>query len=274
MDNEIENLMKSERGLALLGIATHQSQSSTTTECVPDEQIISFISHNVTKKQREKIFAHLNRCSNCYNNWLETASYIAQKSPSTDNKWWNFQIPMWQPLVTSVAATILVIVTVITLLPSNVNNSIDQNYQLVKLNANNDYEFQLGFNFEANSSASQAFQAGIESGQAELNNEIISSAWRDSQWATEYALGRWFILLKIVATQSVANDFWKQQVKLLQKFESSEYSSNDDMKKTIMQALSSIKPLLLVLQADPNNIYQAEQLSAQIEIVMANMAGF
>jgi hypothetical protein len=245
MDNEIENLIKSERGMALLGIASHQSQSETTTACISDEEMISFISHNVTKKQREKIFAHLNSCSKCYNNWLETASCVKQESPSTPNRWWNFQIPIWQPLMTSVAATIL-IVTVIILLPSN--NSINQNDELIN---------PLGFNDENHSSASQAFKAGIKGDEASST--------------TEYELGRWFRSLKLNATQSVTNDFWAQQLKLLQKFETNEYSSDEDMKTAIMDALTTIKPLLLDLQADPNNIYKAEQLVEKLEFFMASI---
>ncbi len=246
MDNEIENLIKSERGVALLGIATHQTQSSATTECISDEEIVSFISHNVTKKQRQKIFAHFNRCSKCYDNWLETASCVMQEPSSTPNRWWNFQLPIWQPLITiSVAVTIL-IVAVINFLLSN--NSIIQ-----------DDEF-INFNAENHSSVLQAFKAGIKGQEASLT--------------TEYELGRWFWLLKRVEIESVNHDFWVKQVKQLQKFETSKYSSNDDMKKAIMDALTSIKPLLLDLQNDPNNPYKVEQLIEQLEIFMAGIADF
>jgi hypothetical protein len=90
----------------------------------------------------------------------------------------------------------------------------------------------------------------------------------------EYELGRWFLLLKQVEIDSVTHDFWVEQVKQLQKFETSEYSSDDDMKDAIMQALTSIKPLLLDLQADPNNPYKVEQLVEELEIFMAGIADF
>jgi hypothetical protein len=245
MDNEIENLINSERGVALLGIATHQAQSSPITECISDEEIVSFVSHKVTKKQRQKIFAHLNRCSKCYNNWLETAS-VMQESPSTANKWWNFQIPMWQPLITTSVAVMVLIVAVINFLPSN--NSIIQ-----------DDEF-INFNGENHSSASQAFKAGINGQEASLT--------------IEYELGRWFLLLKQVEIDSVTHDFWVEQVKQLQKFETSKYSSDEDMKEAIMDALTTIKPLLLDLQDDPNNPYKVEQLVEELEIFMAGIADF
>jgi hypothetical protein len=248
MDNEIENLIKSERGVALLGIATHQAQSSATTECISDEEIVSFVSHKVTKKQRQKIFAHFNRCSKCYNNWLETASCVMQESSSTPNRWWNFQLPMWQPLITTSVAVTILIVAVINFLPSN---SINQDIGLVN---------NLNFNNENHSSASQAFKAGIKGQEASLT--------------IEYELGQWFLLLKLVDIESVTHDFWVEQVKQLQKFETSEYSSDDDMKDAIMQALTSIKPLLLDLQADPNNPYKVEQLVEELEIFMAGIADF
>ncbi len=90
----------------------------------------------------------------------------------------------------------------------------------------------------------------------------------------EYELGRWFWLLKRVDIKSVNHDFWVKQVKQLQKFETSKYSSNDDMKKAIMDALTSIKPLLLDLQDDPNNPYKIEQLVEQLEFFMAGIADF
>jgi len=245
MDNGIENLIKSERGVALLGIATHQAQSSAITECISDEEIVSFVSYNVTKKQRQQIFAHLNRCSSCYNNWLETAS-VMQEPSSTRNRWWNFQLPMWQPLITTSVAVMVLIVAVINFLPSN--NSIIQ-----------DDEF-INFNGENHSSASQAFKAGIEG--------------KEASSTTEYELGRWFLLLKQVEIDSVTDDFWVTQVKQLQKFETSKYSSNDEMKQAIMEALISIKPLLLDLQDDPNNPYKVEQLTEQLEIFMAGIADF
>ncbi len=248
MDNEIENLIKSERGVALLGIATHQAQSSATTECISDEEIVSFVSHKVTKKQRQKIFAHFNRCSKCYNNWLETASCVMQEPSSTRNRWWNFQLPMWQPLITTSVAVTILIVAVINFLPSN------------SINQDNEIFNNLNFNNENHSSASQAFQAGIKGQEASLT--------------IEYELGRWFWLLKRVDIKSVTHDFWVEQVKQLQKFETSKYSSNDEMKKAIMDALTSIKPLLLDLQDDPNNPYKVEQLVEQLEIFMAGIADF
>ena len=248
MDNEIEKLIKSERGVALLGIATHQAQSSATTECISDEEIVSFVSHNVTKKQRKKIFAHLNGCSKCYNNWLETASCVMQEPSSTRNRWWNFQLPMWQPLITTSVAVTILIVAVLNFLPSN------------SINQDNEIFNNLNFNNENNSSASQAFKAGIEGQEASLT--------------IEYELGRWFLLLKLVEIESVTHDFWVEQVKRLQKFETSKYSSNDEMKKAIMDALTSIKPLLLDLQDDPNNPYKVEQLVEQLEFFMAGIAEF
>ncbi len=247
MDNEIENLIKSERGVALLGIATHQAQSLVTTECISDEEIASFVSHNVTKKQRQKIFAHLNRCSKCYDSWLETASCMMQEPASTRNRWWNFQLPMWQPLITTSVAVTILIVAVINFLPSN---SINQNNEI----------FNLNFNDEDHSSASQAFKAGVEG--------------KEASSTIEYELGRWFRLLKQVEIDSVTDDFWVEQLKQLQKFETSKYSSDDEMKKAIMDALTSIKPLLLDLQDDPNNPYKVEQLFDQLENFMVGIADF
>ena len=248
MDNEIETLIKSERGVALLGIATHQAQSSATTECISDEEIVSFVSHNVTKKQRNKIFAHLNGCSKCYNSWLDTASCVMPESSSTRHSWWNFQLPMWQPLITTSVAVTILIVAVINFLPSN------------SINQDNEIFNNLNFNNENNSSASQAFKAGIKGQEGSLT--------------IEYKLGRWFVLLKRVEIESVTHDYWVEQVKQLQKFEASEYSSNDEMKKAIMQALTSLKPLLLDLQDDPNNPYKVEQLVEQLEFFMAGIAEF
>ena len=82
------------------------------------------------------------------------------------------------------------------------------------------------------------------------------------------------MLLKQVEIESVTHDFWVKQVKQLQKFETSKYSSNDEMKKAIMDALISIKPLLLDLQDDPNNPYKVEQLVEQLEIFMVGIAEF
>ncbi|MEN8218761.1 MAG: hypothetical protein ABFS56_20790 [Pseudomonadota bacterium] len=61
-----------ERIVALLGVATHQQKSKAGT-CPTDEQLAAFITKG---KQRQRMLAHLNRCSKCYHRWLETASYV------------------------------------------------------------------------------------------------------------------------------------------------------------------------------------------------------
>jgi hypothetical protein len=269
-----------ERTIALLGVATHQQNSKAGT-CPTDEQLVAFITKG---KQRQTMLAHLNRCPKCYHHWLETASYIKSLEPEKSYflKKWDFfrdvfQLDNWKPL----ALTAVLVVAVLVWFPKS---PIDASYVAVTAHNPDGYSevlenlpletTTLGFYDIESSPPAQAFSAGIETGQAILTNTTPSdemAAWADTQWAEEYTLGRWFVLLWTVAQtpNQAPTDFWTQQPAIGEKLQARfNKRSPDEMTETVLETLANIQPLLTELKNQPKNRRLVYQLNEYLEMAI------
>jgi hypothetical protein len=285
-----KGVINSERAIALLGVAAHQ-QNLTVDTCPSDEQLSFFVNGELKGNNREEMLGHLNRCPKCYHQWLETGSYI--KYFQSNVKWWqklgNVFLEYWKPLIFVPITAVLVMAVSIKLFnPINSINPIDASYVAVTTDNPNGFSqiFEdlplesntLAFNETESSLPAQAFSAGITMGSAKLTNTIPSAEityWANSQWADEYALGRWLVLLWTMAQtlDKTPIDFWTQQHKIGEQLQARfNHRSLDENTETVLNALTGTQTLLIQLQKQPNNRGVASRLHAYLEMTMTGIS--
>jgi hypothetical protein len=292
---QFKGVINSDPVVALLGVAAHQYKS-TGGICPSDELLAAFINAELKGKQRQTMLAHLNRCPTCYHHWLETASYVKSLKSVEDKKPFIalltelldiFRHPLdnWKPLV-SLAATVVLMVAMVLWLPQPINSQINDSYFSVIHNNPNGFSqvleelpletTTLGFNDVDRSQSAQAFSAGIEMGYVTLTNTTPSAevaAWADTDWADEYDLGRWFVLLWTMAQSPAPADFWAQQPAIGETLQARfSERSPDDITKTVLDVLTNIQLLLTQLQNQPNNRGMAYRLSHHLEMAMSGIS--
>lgn len=272
-----EEINESERVMALLALVIH-SQGKDRGECLSDEQITDFINHDLEKKQRQKVLAHLNRCQTCYHLWLETASSVQTPSSKLKQLYlkllvireyfldrWKLGVPV------TVAALFVVAIlwqpwTVVT-----ISDQIDAGYaQWSHSSLQNGLNFPggnaLGFSPSSTPTEALAFQAGMLVGKATLRRESISNSLSlgtsfesSGQWADDYEFGRWIMLLWVSVTQAEEvnelKGFWQQQYTIAETFQKrfSGRSTSEAVK-----TLETIQPWLLKLQQQPQHEIYSE----------------
>ncbi|RKZ51870.1 MAG: hypothetical protein DRR08_28830 [Candidatus Parabeggiatoa sp. nov. 2] len=242
--NAFKGVINSDRAIALLGIAAHQRKSKPGP-CPSDEELAAFISGGLKGKTRQTMLAHLNRCSTCYYHWLEVASYLASIKPTeTEGSSIKKQIEKgWQTgldvlarpldiskiLVPATATIVLLIAAVVWMMmpPPTLSDRIDAGFEIATTLQNSEKlsevltnlstDISLGIDVPDTSPVVFAFSAGVEMGQATLTQNQRPkelARWANSQWAEEYELGRWFVLLWVMAQtpEKVPTDFWNQQL--------------------------------------------------------------
>jgi hypothetical protein len=97
------------------------------------------------------------------------------------------------------------------------------------------------------------------------------AAWADTQWAEEYTLGRWFVLLWTVAQtpNQAPTDFWTQQSAIGEKLQARfNKRSPDEMTETVLETLANIQPLLTELKNQPKNRRLVYQLNEYLEMAI------
>ncbi len=243
--NAFKGVINSDRAIALLGIAAHQLKSKPGP-CPSDKELAAFISGEFNGKKRQAMLAHLNRCSTCYYHWLEVASYldsikITEKEGvfSSINKlikkvWQKWEVlprPLdnLKILVQATATIVLLIAAVVWMMMplSTLSDRINAGFEVATTLQNSEKlsevltnlstDISLGIDVPDTSPVVFAFSAGVEMGQATLTQSQRPeelAQWANSQWAEEYELGRWFVLLWIMAQtpEKVPTDFWNQQL--------------------------------------------------------------
>jgi hypothetical protein len=308
--NDLKTLINSDRAMALIAITAHQQQDSTVKACLSDEQLAAFVNGELKGEQRQNVLAHLNACSRCYDHWLETASYL--KSLGTTRrpvlkktffwkKWQNslnglsFFLDNLKFGVPVAATAVLLVIVLLKMWPmqpvpenSIEANPIEASYQAVLTENHEGFNpildhfpldtRHLGFNEVAPSEAAQAFQAGIEMGYARLNQTTAdTSVWQDSDWADEYDLGRWFVLLWTMAQtpDNASSDFWAEQQAIAESLQARfEKRISGEMTETVLDTLKRIQPVLMGLKKQPSYRSMAYELSDQLEIAMTGLAEF
>ncbi|RKZ84583.1 MAG: hypothetical protein DRR19_17525 [Candidatus Parabeggiatoa sp. nov. 1] len=297
---KFKGVINSERTIALLGIAAHR-QNSKASPCPSDEQLAEFISGGLKGKQRQTMLAHLNRCSTCYYHWLEVASYLDSIEEATEksNEFQQVREKGWQkwrdlrsfngsfavryfavPVTITITAILLIVVTALFVMkpPPTLNDNINAGFEVAATVQNPEQlteqlaqllkDTSLGINDPDISQPILAFSAGVEVAKATLTDITPStemSVWADSQWANEYELGRWFVLLwtMVQTPAAVPADFWRQQRAIGETLQArfSTRSPRDDITETILEVM--LKPalsLLSQLQNKPND----QEVTAQL----------
>jgi len=295
--NAFKGIIHSDRTIALLGIAAHHLKSKPTP-CPTDEELAAFISGELNGKQRQAMLAHLNRCSTCYHHWLETASYLDSiqitKTPGSSinkriEKWWQKGLdivarPLENLTILAPATAVLFIAVVVWMIMPHptLSDRIDAsfevatNFQNVEKLSQVLTDISLGVTDPDTSPAVFAFNVGVEMGRATLAQDSPPAqrvAWANSQWADEYELGRWMVLLWSLAQtpQPVPADFWSQQQAIGETLQArfSKRSPMDDLTDTILEkGLKPIISILSQLQNEPDNYAFSTQLTEHLELVI------
>lgn len=300
--NAFKGVMNSDRTIALLGLAAHHLNSKPS-HCPSDEELAAFISGEYNGKKRQAMLAHLNHCSTCYSHWLEVTSYldsiqITETKGSSINKliekWWQKGLeivarPLDNLTILVPATAVLLIAAVVWMimpLPT-LSDRIDASFEVATTLQNADNltevlthlstDVSLGVTAPSDTSpAVFAFNVGVEMGRATLAQDSLPAqrvAWANSQWAEEYELGRWMVLLWSIAQtpQLVPVDFWSQQQAIGETLQArfSKRSSTDAMTDTILEkGLKPIISILSQLQNDPDNYAYSAQLTEHLELVI------
>lgn len=294
----------SDRVIALLGRTAHQ-QKAKVGACPSDEQLLAFIHNKLTGKKRQAMLVHLNRCSTCYNDWVETALYIKSLEPVDKQvkkqrflKWWQtgievFRLPkVWVP--TAVTALLLIVIFVpVWLQPSVIFHDKIAGFEVAVILPNPDTlklafvnlsqeTTTFGMNEPDIPQAAKAFSAGVEMERAKLIQKEQSlefakmaemAKWAsNSQWVNEYELGRWFVLLRtmVQTPEKTSKDFWKQQQTIGRTLQArfSKRSPTDDITQTILEMLAETLSLLDQLQNDFDNQGVISQLSKHLDFAI------
>jgi hypothetical protein len=160
-----------------------------------------------------------------------------------------------QPYQKLAFAAILVLVMII-ILPSQPDSPIDIIYKTIYANKNLQTEQKLaqlkfrweksarnGFTFGPNSQdskAAKAFGAGLLFSRESLLNKTSKDHWLNTEWKSDFNLGRWAVLLWIASQQNMSDTFWKQQQDILSQFKT-EFQAR---KVVLFQLEKHIEPYL------------------------------
>ncbi len=303
--NDLKGVLNSDRAIALIAITAHQQ--STLEACLSDEQLAAFVNGELKGEPRQTLLAHLNSCSQCYHHWLDTASYL--KSLGTSQKRMpffkkTFFWKRWQNSLNGlsffldnlkfgvpVAATaVLLVIVALKMWPMQpvAENPIEASYVAI-ITANHEgfnrvlenfplETTDLGFNEIEPSKAAQAFQAGIETGYAMLSQTSAdTNVWKETDWAAEYDLGRWFVLLWTMAQtpDKTSSDFWADQQAIGETLQARfSKRASEEMTETVLETLKRIQPVLMALKKQPSYRGMAYELSDHLEMAMSGLAEF
>lgn len=227
MTSEKTVTMREEQMLALLGLAA--SQSKSTEACPPPEQLAAFIDGHLSSTQRREMLAHLNRCEQCYQEWLKTALAVAElepkPAPTQAQKWWQKLAKTWRapwtlPLAAAVAASFAIAIVVIQkpseqAWPAPELAAVVQNYPDLKQAERAFPEIApLAFAFSQTPQdpAKQALAAGVQAARHWLggSNMPQEDQWLRSPWRDYYDLGQWaFLTWALAQAEGVLPREWQ-----------------------------------------------------------------
>lgn len=302
LPKSFNNVMHSERLIALLGIAAHQ-QKKKVGACPSDAQLHAFISGELKGKSRQDMLAHLNRCSTCYHHWLETALSIQAFEPADKSnlltqpwflKWWQtgiavFQFPKVLVPVAMTAVLFVMIVIPVWLKQSSTFHDQIAGFEIAVTLPNIDTLKPLLTHFSQETTtfginepdipqAVKAFSAGVEMERATLSQTELASVteiakWaNNSPWQEEYELGRWFVLLWAMAQipKETPTDFWVQQQTIGETLQARfrQRSPTDDITETILEMLAETLSLLNQLPDRADNQNMASQLGEHLNFAI------
>lgn len=292
--------------MVLLGLVA--TDTPMVMSCPSEESLARFVEGTLTGQGRETMLAHLNRCAPCYHHWLEAASLLnggerAALSPAPSGspaRAWQSLRPWltgWK-LIVPVAATAAFAYAVILWLPpsSDLNDQIDLAYAAVQAENIPPREAAqralpplpwegaaLAFGEPHPSAPRQAFGAGLWAGRQVLSAEAAEApaaflsppgeiGWPDTAWADYYALGRWTVLVWMLAMQEDVPD-GQPHPGLLDGLRArlNERVSVEEEARRAVNALSRLQPLLAALRPEAN-APRRDELRRALEITMQELA--
>ncbi|MGH8533384.1 MAG: hypothetical protein ACREV1_11845 [Gammaproteobacteria bacterium] len=305
--NDKRSPEKQEREMALLGLAA--TDTPMVMSCPSEETLARFVEGGLTGQGRETMLAHLNRCASCYHHWLAAASLLNDsertalppvRSGSSARAWQYLRpcLTSWK-LIVPVAATAAFAYAVILWIPPSpdLNDQIDLAYAAVHAENTPPREAAqralpplpwegaaLAFSGSHPSAPRQAFGAGLWAGrQALLSAEAREAppaflsppggaGWPDTAWADYYALGRWTVLVWMLATQEDVPD-GQPHPGLLDGLRNrlSERISVEEEARRAVNALSRLQPLLAALAHEANGP-RRDELRRALEMTMQELA--
>ena len=282
----------------LLGLAASKKAADDT--CPTDQQLALFVGGQLKKKAQHRFLAHMNRCPDCRQTWLESVAYlesIESKPVSSQPPFFSTMVQniidalsSWQLVLGGVTATILAIL--IWPSPSGIDQQINGRYELLAMQTDKAAyrsietfsmpwdNAVMGFSQSRSDPQYKAFGAGLWTGrknmladqQAQLPAKLKpakQNQWLDTEWSNFYLLGRWVILLWAETQFQEGAVDWEQHEQILQQWraEAVEQTSNQDDVQAILVSLEPIGEKLALLQS-PQNQHERESLRRLLEMFM------
>ncbi|MEN8133899.1 MAG: zf-HC2 domain-containing protein [Pseudomonadota bacterium] len=267
---------ENERLIALMGLAASQQQG--TGNCPSSEQLAAFVDGSLMGETRQRMLAHLNRCPQCYFQWLEIGAYLKEAAPVTKSRsaWlaklgqrFNLTFASWRVAIPLAAALALVSIVLLWPTTPNLNQRISQGYILFSTQDSSRVALiledlplpwesaVLGFNEVQLTPARQAFGAGLWSGKCALfadragllPERLFPPAgrpWADTDWKQYYELGRWMVLVWVqVHPARTPQDLTSHQATLeILHSEFKKRTALDESANESIEALAHLRPLL------------------------------
>ena len=261
----------------MLGLAASERQGIST--CPSAEQLATFVEGRLKGQDRQRFLAHLNRCPQCYYQWLEIGTYLVDAAPSTETRkkplakirerFISFAFTN-RPLGISLA-TALALLSIVVLWPSPPNLHERIGRQLVLFStpkANQALLVQgnmalpwegaaLGFSGVRLTPQKQAFGAGLWSGRHALVADRTASlpqalsppsghTWFDSDWQPYYEFGRWTVLLWALTRWGHSPQDWISHRAIFNSLRSQFEKSDEPAENTkpFVEALARLGPKL------------------------------
>lgn len=268
-----------ERLLALLGLGA--SQEGVADPCPSDEQLAAFVTGELRKKDRRAVLAHVNRCAECYQQWLEVGAYLDESDTNAHHARTAARAPGEHRLPTWLTswmwgipvAAMAVLIALIWWPVPDLNRQVTDSYAVVTSDAPRGFVAiaaelpipwegaALGFSASRPRPEALAFGAGLLRGRDDLvRGEVfeIPAAMRpyaagepaESGWADYYAFGRWSVLAWAL-TQSPGAHEWERQLDLLMLLIGAfqERGAEDPTAQEAVRVLLQLEPLCRDVEA-------------------------
>ncbi len=303
-----DNADKAEREMALLALAATDNRQPSA--CPSDEDLAAFIDNRLNRTRREEMMAHLDGCSTCYQNWLNVASVLTEKTDvksvakkrSQGGVWRRIAdwFRGWRIAVPVVALAGLLVLVTAPLTRMNLGHQITEEYATISVHVTDQLarmakvlpmpweSTAFGFAESSVSDSKKALNAGLWAGRTALiatsgrtlelpeyllPPERAGTVWQDTQWADYYALGRWLIYLWALANVNSNEEDWQRQLFIHDEFVSILVGDADRSPRVndVKAALEEVRPLLQSLRGKSDETARS-QFARRLEMLINYVA--
>jgi hypothetical protein len=228
-----------------LAYALQKQKSDDIGDCLTHDELSFLISGKPGKKKRDSMWAHINACSNCYENWIAMPPPTPEKSFVRNTReffqdlaYWIFDsiqsvfIPKYAIPAFAVAIACFIIVYVHLMSTPEIEQYLNNGYQMV-MKTTTPIELDLPWEKNQQKSAialkNSINQKAFALGQVKGKNRLMkTSAVLFSQQERSFILendvaqvffitGQWMILIKSakIMDNDYPDHFWKEQNNIL-----------------------------------------------------------